>query len=122
MIRHIVDHLRQLHSASVFCGDLLERVYIQHHDLTVTLPYRPCRPNSNDEGTLRLGIYDDSIKFRYLVAFLIRFTPKLYGSNHVLLPLPIDFVFFFSGVFLSGLSSLNLDIVREHSYYQLLYL
>jgi hypothetical protein len=43
-------------------------------------------------------------------------TPQLINLNQ---PLPIDFQFFFSSVFTRGLLSDMLEVVKEHSFYQL---
>jgi hypothetical protein len=92
MIRCIVDQLRELHISSRFCGNLLDNIFVHPLELTVTFH---CIPNITlNKGEDCVHICNDSIQLRYLVAYLIRYTSKMY-KNDILQPLPINFLFFF---------------------------
>jgi hypothetical protein len=92
MIRCIVDQLRELHISSRFCGNLFDNIFVHPLELTVTFP---CIPNITlNKGEDCVHICNDSIQLRYLVAYLIRYTSKMY-KNDILRPLPINFLFFF---------------------------
>jgi hypothetical protein len=116
MIRCIADQLRELHISSKFCGNLLDNIFVHPSELTVTFP---CIPNITlDKCEDCVHICDDSIQLRYLVAYLIRYTPKMY-KNDILQPLPTNFLFFFSRIFIVGLNANDAPTILEHSFYQL---
>jgi len=114
MMRFIANHLRYLHSESKFCSNLHDSVFIQLPSLSAYFPFVPCNPDSRND--LISGIANDSLQFRYIVSLLMKATPQLINLNQ---PLPIDFQFFFSSVFTRGLLSDRLEVVKEHSFYQL---
>jgi hypothetical protein len=92
MIRCIADQLQELHISSRFCGNLLDNIFVHPPELTVTFL---CIPNiALDKGGYCVRTRNDSIQFRYLVAYLIRYTPEMY-KNDILRPLPTNFLFFF---------------------------
>jgi hypothetical protein len=116
MIRCIADQLREFHISSKFCGILLNNIFVHPPELTVTFS---CIPNITlDKGEDCVHICNDSIQLRYLVAYLIRYTPKM-NKNDILRPLPTNFIFFFWRVFIVGLNANDAPTVLEHSFYQL---
>lgn len=88
---------------------MFRRVHIETNFMTVTFPFQPV----DDRTNIRLGIQKDTEDFRHVVAQLISKT------NHFSKNLPIDLQIFFSGVFSTGLKSLDLFVVKQHSFLQL---
>jgi hypothetical protein len=116
MIRWIVDQLRKFHISFKFCDNLLDNIFVHTPELTVTFPCIPNITLDKDEDCVH--ICNDSIQLRYLVAYLIRYTPKMY-ENDILRPLPTNFLFFFFEGLHSGLNANDAPTVLEHSFYQL---
>lgn len=116
-MRTIADHLSKLHSVSFYCGNLFDRVFVQLPELYVTFPFPPEEPDNDDE--LRVGICNDTIQFRHVVSILLQNECLMFDNNNELKALPTEFNFFFSEVFLRGLCHPDLEIVKEHSLFQL---
>lgn len=115
ILTDIAKYIRKLHLASMFCGDLVDRVFISLPTNTVSFPYLPISSKEKIEkekkkGTekeakkeagisIEVGIRHDLLHFRYLVAILMNRLLRINKHLRPLIPLPIDFHLFFSQIF-----------------------
>jgi hypothetical protein len=98
----------------MFCGDLVNRVFIILPANTIHISFVPLK------GTdLHISIEDDIrhdlFHFRFLVGMLMNCLLKINPRYRSFVPLPIDFHLFFSRIFAS------LNDVHEVSCFQLLH-